>query len=76
MIALGGPSRVVRIYSTADGELLHEIKKHTDWVYGVEFSPDGVLLATATAAAACSCGKPTRPASTRTCGATTAACAT
>ena len=45
-IALGGPGRVVRIYST-DGELLHEIRKHTEWIYAVEFSPDGVLLATA-----------------------------
>jgi WD40 repeat protein len=44
-IALGGPGRVVRIYSTA-GELLHEIRKHTEWIYAVEFSPDGVLLAT------------------------------
>ncbi len=47
MIALGGPARVVRIYSTADGSLLHELKKHTDWIYSVAFSPDGVLLATA-----------------------------
>ncbi len=44
-IALGGPGRVVRIYST-EGELLHEIRKHTEWIYAVEFSPDGVLLAT------------------------------
>ncbi|MCU0702767.1 MAG: hypothetical protein MUF18_02120 [Fimbriiglobus sp.] len=47
MIAVGSPSKLVRIYSTADGKLLHEIKKHTDWVTAVEFSPDGVLLATA-----------------------------
>ncbi len=46
-IALGGPGRVVRIYSTADGSLLHEIRKHTEWIYALEFSPDGVLLATA-----------------------------
>lgn len=46
-IALGGPGRVVRIYSTADGALLHEIRKHTEWIYALEFSPDGVLLATA-----------------------------
>jgi Planctomycete cytochrome C/WD domain, G-beta repeat len=46
MIALGGPSRMIRIYSTADGSLLNEIKKHTDWVTALEFSPDGVLLAT------------------------------
>jgi len=46
MIALGGPSKVVRIYSTSEGKLLHEIRKHTDWIYSMEFSPDGVLLAT------------------------------
>ncbi len=46
-IALGGPGRVVRIYSTADGALVHEIRKHTEWIYALEFSPDGVLLATA-----------------------------
>jgi hypothetical protein len=46
-IALGGPGRLVRIYSAADGTLLRELKKHTDWVYAIEFSPDGVLLATA-----------------------------
>jgi len=47
LVALGGPSKVVRILSTADGSVLHEIKKHTDWIYAVEFSPDGVLLASA-----------------------------
>jgi hypothetical protein len=45
-IAVGSPSKLVRIYSTADGKVLHEIKKHTDWVTAVEYSPDGVLLAT------------------------------
>ncbi len=47
LIALGGPSKVVRIYSTADGAVAQEIRKHTDWIHAVEFSPDGVLLATA-----------------------------
>jgi len=46
MIALGGPERMIRIYSTQDGTLLNEIKKHTDWVTQMEFSPDGILLAT------------------------------
>ena len=45
-IAVGGPSKIVRIYSTLDGSVLREIKKHTDWVTTVEYSPDGVLLAT------------------------------
>ncbi len=46
-IALSGPGKVVRVFSTADGSVLQEIRKHTDWIYSVEFSPDGVLLATA-----------------------------
>ena len=47
LIALGGPGKLVRVYSTADGSLKSQMKKHTDWVYSVAFSPDGVLLATA-----------------------------
>jgi hypothetical protein len=45
-IALGGPSKVVRLYATKDGKLQQEIRKHTDWVTTLEYSPDGVLLAT------------------------------
>jgi mono/diheme cytochrome c family protein len=45
-IALGGPDRLVKIYSTEDGQLKHTIKKHTDWVTAAEFSPDGKFLAT------------------------------
>jgi WD40 repeat protein len=45
-IAVGGPAKLVRVYSTTDGTVVREIKKHTDWVTAVEFSPDGVLLAT------------------------------
>ena len=45
-IALGGPSKLVRIYSIATGELLQTIKKHTEWVTAIAYSPDGVLLAT------------------------------
>jgi len=48
LIALGSASKVVRVYSTATGELEYEIpKKHTEWLYCLEFSPDGILLATA-----------------------------
>ena len=46
MIAVGGTAKLVKIYSTATGEVLNTIKKHTDWVMSVQFSPDGVLLAT------------------------------
>src|SRR5262249_55553842 len=46
-IALGGPNKMIRIYSTRDGEKVREIKKHTDWIYALDYSPDGVLLASA-----------------------------
>lgn len=45
-IALGGPSRLVKIYATEDGKVKHVIKKHTDWVTALEFSPNSKLLAT------------------------------
>ena len=44
-IALGGPQKMLRIFDATDGTLLFDLKKHTDWIYGVAFSPDGVLLA-------------------------------
>ena len=47
LVALGGPQKVVRVYSTATKELVYEVSKHTDWIYSLEFSPDSVLLATA-----------------------------
>src|SRR5438105_8197025 len=45
-IALGGPGRLVKIYSTKTGELQHKKKKHTDWVNALAYSPSGALLAT------------------------------
>jgi len=45
-IALGGPSKMIRLFATKDGKQVNEIKKHTDWVTAIEYSPDGVLLAT------------------------------
>lgn len=44
-VALGGPAKLVKIFSTETGELKHKIKKHTDWVTSIEFSPDGQMLA-------------------------------
>lgn len=44
-IALGGPNKLVKIFSTETGELKHKIKKHTDWVTSIEFSPNGEMLA-------------------------------
>ena len=39
LVALGGPGKVVKVYSVADGKLKYEIKKHTDWITALEFSP-------------------------------------
>src|SRR5205085_10372858 len=36
-----------RGYSTSSGQVVREIKKHTDWIYSLEYGPDGVLLASA-----------------------------
>jgi len=47
LVALGGPSRLVKLYSTKTGELMHKIKKHTEWVTALAFSPSGQMLATA-----------------------------
>src|SRR5262249_951572 len=47
LIALGGPNRMIRLYSTKEGTMVRETKKHTDWINSVEFSPDAVLLASA-----------------------------
>ena len=44
-VAIGGSARKVKIFSTADGSLLHTLEKHTDWITAVAFSPDGKLLA-------------------------------
>jgi WD40 repeat protein len=46
-VAVGSPSRLVKIFSTKTGEVQHKIKKHTDWVTAVAFSPNGQMLATA-----------------------------
>ena len=44
-IAHGGPDRLVRIFSTDTGEMLHKIKKHTDWVTSMRFGPKGKYVA-------------------------------
>ncbi len=46
-IALGGPNRLVKFYSTKDGSLIRSNKKHTDWVTAMAYSPDGAYVASA-----------------------------
>lgn len=47
MVALGGSTKKVKVYSVADGSPLYTCEDHTDWIYSVKFSPDGELLSTA-----------------------------
>jgi hypothetical protein len=44
LVALGGPSRLVKIFSAADGKMICKMKKHTDWVTALSFTPDGKAL--------------------------------
>jgi WD40 repeat protein len=44
LVALGGPSRLVKIFSASDGKMLCKMKKHTDWVTALCFTPDGKAL--------------------------------
>ncbi|HEY7115101.1 MAG TPA: c-type cytochrome domain-containing protein [Tepidisphaeraceae bacterium] len=44
-VALGTPLKMLKIYNTSDGSLEQTIKKHTDWVQAVAYSPDGRFLA-------------------------------
>lgn len=46
-VALGGPSRLLKIHSTATGDAEQKIKKHTDWITAIAFSPNGQMLASA-----------------------------
>lgn len=45
IVATGGPSRLLKLWSTETGDLVTSIKKHTDWITALDISPDGVLLA-------------------------------
>ena len=46
LIAIGSPNKRVGVMTSA-GDSVHELKRHTDWVTAVGFSPDGQFLATA-----------------------------
>gem|GEM_PF-1067515 len=45
--AFGGPSGVVLIQDLKTAQIVDRIRKHTDWITDIAFSPDGLLLATA-----------------------------
>jgi hypothetical protein len=44
-IVLGGPSRVVKVLRRPGGDLVHTLRKPTEWVTAASFSPDGLLVA-------------------------------
>jgi len=44
-VVLGGPGRVVKVFSVAEGKQLHAFRKPTDWVLSAAFSPEGLLVA-------------------------------
>ena len=44
-VALGGPSRLLKIWNTREHEQTHSIKKHTDWITALAASPDGKFFA-------------------------------
>jgi len=44
-VAFGTTDKLVKVVTSA-GDAVHQLKKHTDWVTAVAYSPDGVLLAT------------------------------
>ncbi len=46
-VAIGGSDKRVRVYQTKDGKATGLIKKHTEWVTAVSYSPDGKYLGTA-----------------------------
>ena len=45
MVVLGGPSRVVKVFTNPGGRAIHSFHKSTDWVTAAAVSPDGLLIA-------------------------------
>ncbi len=45
-IVIGGPSRIVKVFSMANGAQTHAVKDHIDWILDARYSPDGLFLAT------------------------------
>lgn len=46
-LATAGDDHIVRVFSLANGQQLHRLSKHTDWVRTVDYSPSGKQLASA-----------------------------
>lgn len=46
LVAIGGPSRAVKVFRAADGTPAYKLTAHNDWITAIEFSPDGSGLAT------------------------------
>lgn len=44
-VVTGSPSKLIKIWNSADGSQMHSIKKHTDWVTSLDISNDGILIA-------------------------------
>jgi WD40 repeat protein len=44
-VVFGGPGRVVKVAAVPEGKILHTLRKPTDWVLSVGFSPEGLLVA-------------------------------
>jgi dipeptidyl aminopeptidase/acylaminoacyl peptidase len=47
LLATAGDDHCVRVWSLADGKLVHKLSGHSDWVRTVDYSPDGRVLASA-----------------------------
>ena len=44
-LVTGSSDKLVKIFSLQTGEVLHNIKQHSEWITNVSVSPDGVLVA-------------------------------
>lgn len=47
LLATAGDDHHVRVWSLADGKLVHKLEGHSDWVRTIDYSPDGRILASA-----------------------------
>ena len=43
LVVIGGTNKLIKVFDLATDEILYKIKKHSEWVTQVAFSPDGIL---------------------------------